>query len=142
MGDGMTHSGSAINQAVAQVLRGVSGLINHLFDLNRRSYQDERVIRFVPAIFTTAQLWVTDTDLGTADLTNGDLPLEAVQAKEVDWIWFSHNRSRSLRHDLEWGNLKNTLTKELEYEFARSIAVISPKGLDNFMTMELEEWLE
>ncbi len=142
VGDSTSHSGSAINQAVTQVLRGVSGLINHLFEFNRRSYQDERIIRFVPAIFTTAQLWATETDLGAADLASGDLSLEVVQAKEVDWIWFSHNRSPGLRHDLEWNSLQDNISKELEYEFARSIAVISPKGLDNFLTMQLEEWLE
>jgi len=32
-------------------------------------------LTFLPVVFTTADLWVTDVDLSAADLTTGDLPI-------------------------------------------------------------------
>jgi len=141
-GDNIPHTGPAINQGVTQVLRGVSGLINYLFEAERRSYQEERIVRFVPVIFTTAQLWVTEVDVGAANLSDGNLSIEAVQAKKIDWIWFNHNRSPHLRHSLEWNKLGSDLSRELKYEFTRSVAVVGPDGIDNFLAMDLEAWLE
>jgi len=138
-GNGISKSGSAINQAVTQVMRGASGLINYLFKLGNPSYKDVKIIKIMSAIFTTAQLWVTEADLGAAEITTGELPLEAVQAEHADWIWFNHNRSPSLRYDLEWRNIRDHLSKELEYEFTRSIAIISPKGIENFLKTKLED---
>ena len=141
-GDGTSHGGSAINQAVAQVLRCSSGLINHLLINTHRSYQNEKIVRFIPAIFTTAQLWVTEADLGAAELATGDLPSEAVEAKKSDWILYNHNRSPILRHDLEWNGVETELSKELKVEFARSIAIVSTDGIDKFLGMDMDEWLE
>lgn len=142
-GDGTSQGGStAIDKAVTQVLRGTSGLVNHLFKRGSRSYGEERVVRFVPTVFTTAELWVTEVDLGAADLTTGDLTQVALEAKKAPWIWHNYNRSPDLRHDLEWSNFGTDLTKELKYESARSIAIVSPEGISYFLRWNLEEWLE
>lgn len=141
-GDGTSHGGATINQAVTQVLRCSSGLINHLLVNTSRSYESDKLVRFIPVIFTTAQLWVAETDLGAAELATGDLPSEAVNAKKVDWIWYNHNRSPILRHDLGWINLDTELSKELKTEFARSIAIVSTHGIDQFLGMDMDEWLE
>lgn len=140
-GNGTSQPGPAINQAITQVMRGTSGLINYLFKLGNPSYKEQKLIKIISAIFTTAQLWVTEADLGAAEITTGELPLEAVQAERADWIWCNYNRSPSLRHDLEWGNIRDNLSKELEYEFTRSIAIISPKGIENFLKTRPEEFL-
>ena len=67
---------SAINVAVAQVLRGTSGLINHLLgNVLSASQLAGKKLTFLPVVFTTADLWVTDVDLSAADLTTGDLPI-------------------------------------------------------------------
>ena len=144
VGDGSSHGGSAINEAVTQVLRGSSGLINHLFDHTRRTYKDEVLIRVIPVIFTTAQLWVTEADLGNADLITGNLSTESVNAKKVDWIWFNHNRSPRLRHDVQLESYDSgiDLSTELKHEFARSVAIISSSGIDHFLTRDPEGWLD
>jgi len=93
---GLPSSGrSAINGAVTQVLRGTSGLINAL----SRSQFAGKTLTFVPAIFTTADLYVTDVDLSSAELTSGEL--REVHSSVEPWIWFNHNRSPKLRHDLD-----------------------------------------
>lgn len=142
-GDGSSHGGSAINEAVTQVLRGSSGLINHLFDYEHRRYENENWIRIIPAIFTTAQLWVTDTDLGNADLKTGNLSADDVKAKKVDWLWFNHNRSPRLGHNIQAESYDSNidLSTELKNEFTRSVAIIGPDGIDRFLTRDLEHWL-
>lgn len=60
-GDGRGPTTSAIDDAITQVLRGTSGLSNHLF--TRQPVTTEGKTTFLPVIFTTAELWVTDTDL-------------------------------------------------------------------------------
>jgi hypothetical protein len=129
---------SAINAAVAQVLRGTSGLINHLFGHVRSASQlAGKKLTFVPVVFTTADLWVTDVDLSAADLTTGDL--KEVNSSARDWIWFNHNRSPKLRHNLE-PNLAGDIAKELESEFTRSVAIVSPAGIDSFLSQTLERF--
>jgi hypothetical protein len=141
-GEGLAQSGQAINQAVSQVLRSTAGLINHLFEWSRRSFSTEGVVRFIPIVFTTAQVLVTNVDLGSVDLSTGDVPADAVRAQATDWIWFNHNRSPVLRADLEWANVSEDLARELRLEFARSIAIVGPEGVDKFLTINLESWLE
>jgi len=152
-GDGLGPSNSAINQAVAQVLRGTSGLINHLVndagksaDTAQNTTGFNRISRFVPAIFTTAQIFVTDADLGAADITTGELPIDAVKTEKRDWIWFMHNRSPSLKPDLDLYLPSDVyeaegLSSDLRNEFARSIAIISSEGIDNFLTANLDDWI-
>jgi hypothetical protein len=141
-GEGLAQSGQAINQAMSQVLRATSGLINHRFERSRRSFTTNGMVRFIPVVFTTAQVWITDVDLGSADIATGDLPLEAVRAQPTDWIWFNHNRSPMLRADLEWANLSGELEHELRLEFTRTIAIVGPQGIEKFLTTDLEAWLD
>jgi hypothetical protein len=89
-------------------------------------------------IFTTAELWVTDTDLSQAKLTTGTLGPEAVTAHRVDYLWFTHNRSPDLRHDLGWDRTTEDLSMEMRREFARSMAIVSPGGIEGFLTREGE----
>jgi hypothetical protein len=136
-----------IDDAVAQVLRGVSGLVNHKFrhhawvansSLDANSSVDADTMRFIPAVFTTADVWVTDVDLATADLATGNLPPENVRATKKDWIWFNPNRSPNLRHELPWNDIGNDLSKEMECEFTRSIAIVNAvEGMDKFLNSDL-----
>ncbi len=81
-GDGKGPTTSAIDDAIAQVFRGTSGLINHLF--SRQPFTAEGKTTFLPVVFTTAELWVTDTDLSRADLSTGELPRDAVSLEQVN----------------------------------------------------------
>jgi hypothetical protein len=148
-GDSSSHS-RAINEAVTQVLRGVSGSANHLYHSVRTAdhrslglNETNKAIRFLPAIFTTAQIWVTVADLGNADMQTGELGRDlSIQRK--DWIWFTHNRSPMLKPDLDLERERSALdgmSFDLRREFARSIAIVSPGGVDSFLCGELEEWL-
>jgi hypothetical protein len=148
-GDGNGQRHSAINEAVTQVLRSTSGIMNYLASDPDLLKESGGMATPIPAIFTTAHLWTTDVDLGKADLQSGNLDLDAVQAQKVDWIWFTHNRSpdlspepRILTPDTS-GLMRNVnrFSDALRHEFARSVAIISPTGLESFLCWDIEEWL-
>jgi hypothetical protein len=136
-GDSGPPGGSAINDATAQVLRGVNGLINHLFGPPEGSADN---FAFLPVIFTTAEIWVTEADISSVDLATGNLP--TVEREKKEWIWFNHNRSSRLRHGLKSpGTTKtDTLADTLKVEFTRSVAIVSVEGIDSFLSQNFE-WL-
>ncbi len=143
-GDGSSSGKDALNSAVTQVLRGSSGLINHFFDRHHRKNENEGLIRIIPAIFTTAQLWVTEADIGSADMKTGLLSNNTVTTSKVDWVWFNYNRSPLLSSEIEPG-LRNTrinLSNELMNEFARTIAIIGPDGIDQFLGTDYESFID
>lgn len=141
-GDGTSH-GRSIDEAISQVLRGVSGLLTAVRGPAGQRYESAQRIRFVPAIFTTAELWVTDADLGAADLRTGELPPGVTAAKQ-GWIWFTHNRSPMISAG---GQARPAITnlddlaRRLRLDFARSIAIVSPDGLDAFLSADLHSWI-
>ncbi len=86
---GDPQAGGGIDDAIGQVLRGVNGLINY-FASHQRSLRNgflshlpiprqNFTTKIVPVIFTTANLWASDVDLGAADLTTGKITHESVQ---------------------------------------------------------------
>lgn len=143
-GDGKGHRSQTINEAVTQVLRGTSGLINHLQETASSQPKAAHLIRFVPVIFTTAQINVTNVDLGEADLRTGNLSPQAVQTESCNAIWFTHNRSPALKPNARSTTALsdfNEFSSALRNEFARSVAIVSTDGIDEFLSWDLEEWL-
>ncbi len=86
-----------INSCVEQVLRSTSGLINLLSHIIRPSNLVSYNYKyyFLPVIFTSANLWITDTNISEADLQTGNLS-ELKTVKETPYIWFNYNRPREL----------------------------------------------
>ena len=66
-GDSTGGRGDPIEKAVTQVLRGINGLANFYTGLDWATINDRRFL-FVPVVFTTAELWVTEMDISQADL--------------------------------------------------------------------------
>jgi hypothetical protein len=134
-GDGIS-SRPAVNDAATQVLRGVSGLINHLCKSPASVFTEASVTRFLPVIFTTAELWTTETDLGAAELTSGKVTIG--DATKVNWLWFTHNRSPELRQDIESDKRPREIAEALRADYARTIAIVGPDGIDEFLSAEHE----
>lgn len=145
-GEGTSGGGrSAINDAATQVLRGMNGLVDRLFpSTGDKKYPRPGRVIFLPVIFTTARLWVTDGDLSVADLATGRLPDEWGTLKSVPWLWFSHNQSPALRHRLPFPSAPSgfDLSTALRTESTRSIAVVGCEGIETFLQANLTTWLE
>lgn len=140
-GDGVGGAKDAIQQSMAQVLRGVSGLANHFYSRDR-DHTRARSFRFVPAVFTTADLWVTDADLTRTDLASGKVSEEQFKVAPSGWLWFNYNLSPNLRHSIPGADAPSkTLAEVLITESTRSVAIINPSGLSTFLDIDFADYL-
>lgn len=134
-GDGTGGGRDSIVKAVTQVLRGASGLAEYYSGLSWRRVS-ERHFRFVPVVFTTAELWVTEANISEADLASGLLSGDGIETSQVGWLWFNYNLTPHLRHSLSSEADSSTLAKALEAEATRSAAIVSPEGIDDFLSLD------
>lgn len=128
---------SQIEEAATQVLRGVNGYVEFL-TANPQLMRDptgehEAIVRFLPVIFTTASLWVSDSDLATAELSNGEIDLSKGKFEKVPWLWFQYNVSPGLKHSRQPLNKKAKVEELMQEEYIRSIAVVNADGISDFL---------
>jgi hypothetical protein len=125
-----------INDAVSQVIRGTSGLMNYLFIENKLKESTVPSSLFVPAVFTTAKLYLVDCELNKADLLTGDVG--NLQVREVPWLWFVHNRSFSLRHGI-CQERPDSLSRMLTELHSRGVAIVNANGIEEFAKHDFYE---
>lgn len=141
-GEGLV-SGSAIKDATAQVLRGMNGFINDLFLTRKLVLRDPDTALFIPAIFTTATLFLAEGDLGEADIATGRLPSQWGNLKKVEWLWYTYNQSPALTHRIPSDSAAEALdlSRNIRAEYSRTIAMVSPSGIEKFLGPQLFHWL-
>src|SRR5262249_48165572 len=97
------------------------------------------VVSLLPVIFTTAQLWTSAVDLKTADLHKGTVVLEEAPAPQ-DWLFYQYPQSPGLKHEVQRGTIsQNPFSNMVARDFIRSVAIVSPGGLREFLE---EVWLD
>jgi len=129
----------AIEDAATQVIRGVNGLIE-CFSKNRWYVPEHFPVSFIPVIFTTAKIWVTDIDIA-ADLATGNVALNS-DIIEKQWLWLQYHVSPGLQHTVE----RQVTEKEpfsrivlgdlLDLEYARAVAVVGSGAIDAFLSSQ------
>lgn len=136
VGDKSGKTTDAIEDAAGQVCKGLNGLIEFFHSQRKKLPQGEKLY-FFPVIFTTAKLWVTEADLASASIEKGELESGSVTLKEASWIWYQYNLSPALKHTVPTGGEDSRdpfdLSSALEQEFTRSIAIVSVKGVKEFL---------
>jgi galactitol-specific phosphotransferase system IIB component len=143
-GDGTgTNYKSEITNAVSQVLRGSRGYIHYLSSLDGDSLKQKmgEYAIFIPAIFTTAELYITKSDISKANLVDGKIAENSVEVESARWIWFNYNRSLNLSHNIPINKNVNTQYDRYFRDFSRSIAIVSPAGIDEFFKTDFDSWL-
>lgn len=138
-GEAETKGRGAIEEAATQVCRGINGIIASLPGHIAGVVSKERTAQFLAVIFTTARIWTSEVDLASASLETGRLDMGSAQVTERPWIWFQYNVSPGLKNSRPIGESTAGFAQMLENEFARSIAVVSPLGIDQFLKAELLE---
>jgi hypothetical protein len=118
---------SAVEEAATQVMRGVNGLVE--YHIAQPSGLDTgHSMLFVPVIFTTAALWVTDANAAEADIMSGRLDREKLTLREAQWLVLHYHQSPLLRHTAS-SSLPSPLGQALEQQYVRSIIIIGAGGL-------------
>jgi len=95
-GEDKGESGRAIEDAVTQVLRGLNGYLEALSQ--NKQLVEGTITYLLPVIFTTAQLWISNADLGLADPASGDIDLSKDKFESVPWLWYQYHMSPGLKH--------------------------------------------
>lgn len=143
-GDAISTGRGAIEEAATQVIRGVNGLIESL-SKNQCYLPENCPIGFIPVIFTTAKIWATDIDIAS-DVTTGQVALGSNNVVEKQWLWLQYHVSPGLKHGIDLQvptdspNSSHPLGELLEREYARTIAIVSSKGIDAFLSSYCWEW--
>jgi hypothetical protein len=132
-GDGPPGRG-AIEEACGQVLRGVNGFVQ-LLRTAPHLMRPNRQVPIIPVVFTTANLWITHADLATADLHSGALASD-VHVEQAPWLWYRYHMSPGLRHDLPSAGVPHDVGRSVERWFSRGVAIVSPSGIDEFLSTE------
>ena len=94
-GDSSSAGRGAIEDAVGQVCRGLNGFLEFMAKRRDLTPPNSMVI-VLPVVFTTARLFVSPVDIGTADLLSGNLKHE-MQLEEIDWVWYDYPQSPGLK---------------------------------------------
>jgi hypothetical protein len=101
-------------------------------------------IAFIPVIFTTAKLWVSDVDLTKADITTGDIEKSLINLEEKKWLFYQYSQSPDLKHSCEITQEYDSLSSSLYQLFTRTVAVVTADGIDDFFSSwhwsEPEDW--
>jgi hypothetical protein len=120
-----------IEDAASQVCRATNGLLEFC---TRRGgfFTPVTDIEFLPVIFTTARLWVSENALNTADLHSGILNTTPDLA-EVDWLVYQYHVSTGVKIDDLKVPISEDLADLLETGFIRSIPIVSSSGIENFL---------
>jgi hypothetical protein len=128
------QKGETLNKAAEQVCLGINGMIE--FFANRPVLLSGRgKVHLLPAIFTTAQIFTSNVDLGSANIKTGDLG-SPVALTEQPWIWLQYNVSPTLSHSQHVSPTARSIESVLELEFCRSIAIVTPLGIESFLSRE------
>jgi len=118
---------TAIEDAATQVMRGVNGLVQ--YHISQPSGLDTgHSTLFIPVIFTTAALWVSNADVAEAELTTGRLDREKIELQEAPWLVLHYHQPPLLKHAAP-ASLPTPLGQALEQQYIRSIIIISATGV-------------
>lgn len=131
---GDAHGGKpqAIEDAATQICVALGGMIE-LLSQQPHLFPTENVYHLMPVIFTTANLWASEAKLSDADILTGKVDLFASSFKQVDWLVLDYNISPGIKHTVAHSEATRSFGEFMESEYTRSIAIVNPKGLGNFL---------
>lgn len=121
-----------IEHAATQVCRGLNGLIDY-FTQKKNLLSGSEPVSFLPVIFTTARLWVSQIDLGAADLITGNLSVDPGSISETPWLFYHYHQSPGLKHSQPVRHPASSLEEALYKEYVRTIAVVNAVGIESFL---------
>ncbi len=125
------ETGQAIERASSQILRGVNGFIETITK-QQNVWANYFQIYFLPVIFTTANIFVSDIDLSLSNLQTGKIKLSKEQIQSVPWLFYQYPMSVGLKHSLISINESKDISSLLVNDYIRTIAVVSATGIEDF----------
>ena len=131
-GDTHTKGRGAIEDATAQVLRGLNGMVDFVKSVPQILGENGPVY-FLPVIFTTANIWTSDVVLSSADLEKGEVDLSTTPFVKQPWIFYQYHLSPRLKHSSSPPGKPDSLPDIMESEYIRTVPIVSPQGIETFL---------
>ncbi len=131
-GDSQGKGRGAIEDAATQIMRGLNGMVG-LVSREQQLLGRHRTADFLPVIFTTANLWASESNLGSADIERGEVDLASADFGKADWLLLQYNVSEGLKHGMRPAQRPPDLSQVLQDDYIRSIAVVSAAGIEPFL---------
>lgn len=120
-------------------MRHLNGFVGLIAGARQFLASFQQALNF-PVIFTTARLFVCDSDLSQSDLFDGRVDLESSSIKEVSWLYYRYNQSSGLKHEVKSQRKVGSLHDFIMAEFSRTIAVVNSGGIENFLARSARLW--
>lgn len=130
-GESGTGGRGAIEGGLTQVVTGTNGFTNFLAQ-RPMLIPDGGAGVIVPVIFTTAELYVSDVALDSADVATGRL-LGPPNMRRVPWLIYQCPQSADLMHQVPGNRVTESVARILEVDLVRSVAIVSPEGIASFL---------
>jgi len=122
----------AIEEAATQACHGLNGLVE-LFHTQSLLKSRQSVV-LIPIIVTTANIWVSPVDLGSADINSGELEQSQVEVKQKDWVYYQYHQSPGLKHSFRKPVDKpSEISSILDREYIRTIPIITGNAVAKFL---------
>lgn len=134
-GDASGGYRGVIEEAATQICRGVNGMVE--FYSKNKEYTNWGIY-LLPVIFTTAEIWVSDVNLKTAKLHDGKVDLSSTSFEKKSWIFYQYHISPGIKHSQSHLRIHGGLSDILATEYIRSIAIVAPSGIEEFLTLYTE----
>jgi hypothetical protein len=125
----------AIEEAVAQVCRGMNGMVMYLFKKNPFALGDKKGRVLLPVVFTTAKLFVSQAILSKADLETGNLNPAELHIEERPFLYYQYHLSPGIKHGIASSERHDRLSTALASEYIRTIPIVSACGIETFFKM-------
>ncbi len=131
-GDSIGSGRGMIEEASTQISRGLNGMVRFLSS-SPQMLSAEQDASFIPVIFTTAQLWVSDIDLSSADLQTGNINITEESFNRKKWLLYQYHLSPGLKHSFARTDEPSDLIGLMEHQYVRTIGIVSPSGIEEFL---------
>jgi hypothetical protein len=140
-GDSSGRGRGQIEEAATQVSKHLNGIVEEFRQRGKDFPRKVPSVHFLPVIFTTAQIWTSEIDIGNADLQTGDFELKDIDAKRKNWIWLQYHLSPGIKHSLGSYESPKGLGEVLARDYIRTIAVVTASGIEEFLGVEWWKYL-
>lgn len=120
----------AIEQAATQICRGLNGLVELV---SKKLDLISQPTTFIPVIFTTAKLYACEYNLSLANLEDGKVDLSEHELSEQDWIYYQYHLSPGIKHSAHTDKHTGKFSELLDYEYIRTIPIVTATGIAGFL---------
>jgi hypothetical protein len=122
----------AIEEAATQVIRGLNGFVNNIV-ANQSLLGNHKMAVFLPVVFTTANLWVSDARLDEADLRTGNIDLSSTSLRSARWIALQYPVSPGIKHSVGAMESKQYLWETYVAEHLRTVCIVHADAIEEFL---------